>query len=416
MLKKIDVQKLEIGMFVRELDRPWLETPFLFQGFLIESSDEIATLREYCRHVMIDVEQSTAGITRSLNKTLFSVSASNRPTAPQRKENAADAFRENYKEIAAVHRDARLGMIKILNDRRLGKMIRTEEVRAVVNRMMDSILKNPNAALWLTKLRAQDELTAGHCINVAILSLAFSRHLGLPLDTMEQIGLGAILHDIGLTNVTNNILGKKDKLTAEEFSIIKQHSVDATTCIEKPDAIPHITMDILRWHHERIDGSGYPDGLEGDAIPLHAKIVGIADMYDAMVSDRAYRMAMLPPDALHELHRTAGRTFGAELVESFISCIGIYPIGCLVQLSTGAIGMISASEQGTRLEPLVLVVRDPQGRHLRPFQLVDLSLIRKKSGQTWRIEKILDPRECNIDIAAIAAEEILALATAQPAR
>ena len=401
MRRKLDITELEIGMFVAELDRPWLETPFLFQGFLIENQEELGKLQEICEHVFIDEEKSgldggQARVTTSMNR---------QPATEVRKEQ----FREAYRNQRLAHQNVRQGVIKLLDDHRLGRMIEAEPVRTTVSELVESVLENPNAALWLTKLRGTDEYTQAHSLNVAVLATAFAHHLACERGDIAAIGLGAILHDIGLSEIATDILTKKSSLTDEEFDIVRGHPLEALRTIERPEDLPAITRDVIRWHHERIDGSGYPDQLRGDDIPRHALIVGMADCYDAMVSDRAYRRGMLPSDALQEMLRQADATFGRSLVQEFIRSIGIYPPGSIVKLSTGAIAAVVASNEEARLSPLVLMLKTTEGEDLDPPRLVDLSGIEKKIGQRWTISEIVPPADYGIDMEKVAENELRGL-------
>lgn len=408
MKSKIPVKDLQIGMFVVELDRPWLESPFLFQGFLIETQEELGKLQDCCAWVYVDrergalthdpVRQPARAAPQGKGKLVERHSASRR---------VAD-FRESFQNVKPAYRNAELGVIKVLDDRRLGKLVEAEPVRVAITQLLHNILHDPNASLWLTKVRASDERSAAHAINVAILSLAFAQHLGLPGDLLEAIGLGAVLHDVGLTDASSALVRKQRPLTADEFNIVKRHPVEGLYSIRKAQGLPKVALDIIRWHHERLDGTGYPDGLAGDAIPLHVRVVAIADAYDAMVSDRLYRPGLLPADVMAHMHRTAENTYGRELVQSFIRCVGIYPVGSAVRLNTGAIALVAASDPDSRLTPVVLMLRDAEGRKLPPRQLVDLAATEHKLGERWFIQEMIDPVAHGIDIAALAAEEMRA--------
>lgn len=416
MTRRVEIRNIEIGMFVAELDRPWLDSPFLFQGFLIESEEELGKLQETCEYVFIDEERSAPPQDRRAVPGGLAKIVRPRTPAPQARSTTLitsvnqtpTEFKESFRATSAAHQRTQLGVIKILDDRRLGKLVQTEPVRAAVSGLMQSILKNPSAALWLTKLRSEDEFTAAHSLNVAILSIAFAQHLGLPQKQMEAIGLGAILHDVGLTEAASEIIRKKASLTPEEFAIVRRHPVDGVFSLKDAENLDQVTLDVIRWHHERIDGSGYPDALSGDDIPMHVRVVIVADMYDSMASDRAYRRGLLPSDVLSVLYKHAEKTVGSGLVESFIQCVGIYPVGSVVQLNTGAIAMVASSDPGFRLTPLVLLLKDPEGRPYLPRRMVDLSTTEQKTGLKWSIKRMVSPADHQIDIAAIAADEMRA--------
>lgn len=413
MKRRVDVEKLELGMFVAELDRPWLDSPFLFQGFVIEGEEELATLREVCDHVYVDPDRSRAQVDA---RELPGASAVAPDYVPPRlrvveeavRANDPDTFAARFQEAVGLQKRAHLALIRLIDQRRLGKMVHVAAIRDVVSDLTESILLNPNTALWLTKLREQDEFNAMHSINTAILAIAFAKHLGLPRDILHDIGLGAMLHDIGLNEPSNDIIRSKKLLTVDDFAVVRRHPLDGLYSIKRAGELPQISRDIIRWHHERLDGSGYPHGLQGDEIPRHVLIAGIADAYDAMTSDRAYRKAMQPPDALAELHKDAERTFGKSLVQSFIHCIGIYPVGSVVRLNTGAIAMVASTFPGVRLTPLVLLLKDTQGRHMNPRRMVNLAAMRNRHGTSVSIENAVDPSRHGINITSIAVDEMRA--------
>lgn len=413
MKKRVPVNDLQLGMFVAELDRPWLDSPFLFQGFIIEGDEELDTLREVCDFVYVDSRRSLEGLPETHGAPASAVAHEKLPPRLRESSVAARAndpqrFATQYQQVVGLQKRAHLALVKLLDERKLGKLVHVGEVIEVVNDLTASILQNPNVALWLTKLREQDEFNAAHSINTCILAVAFGRHLGLPRDVLEAIGLGAMLHDIGLGEVTNEIIRGKVKLNEDDFKAIRRHPLDGMFSLKRLDDLPRITRDIIRWHHERVDGSGYPHGLKGDEIPQYVRIAGIADVYDAMTSDRAYRRAMQPPDALAELSREAEHTFGKELVRAFVHCVGIYPVGSVVKLNTGAIAMVASTFPGVRLSPLVLLLKDALGRHMSPRRMVNLASMQDNGKATWSIDKAVDPMAHGINVTSIAVDEIRA--------
>ncbi|MBW3566708.1 MAG: HD-GYP domain-containing protein [Proteobacteria bacterium] len=413
MKKRVPVGDLDFGMFVAELDRPWLDSPFLFQGFVVEGTEELETLREVCDFVYVDTARSLAFLPEMRGAPASAVAPEKLPARLRESALAARAndpqrFARHYQEVIGLQKRAHLALVRLLDERRLGKLVHVEEIIEVVNDLTESILRNPNVALWLTKMREQDELNAAHSINTCILAVTFGRHLGLTRDVLEAIGLGAMLHDIGLNDPANDIIRSKIRLDEEDFKAVRRHPLDGMFSLKRLDDLPRITRDIIRWHHERIDGSGYPHGLKGEEIPQYVRIAGIADVYDAMTSDRAYRQAMQPPDALAEMSRDADSTFGKELVRSFIHCVGIYPVGSVVKLNNGAIAMVASTFPGVRLSPLVLVLKDSAGRHMSPRRMINLASMQENGKQTWSIDTAVDPVKHGINITSIAVDELRA--------
>lgn len=406
MRVKMDVADVQLGMYVAELDRPWLDSPFLFQGFVLESEGDLETLREHCNYVFVDVEKSAdpEAVREAVGE---STGQKSRERARIEHSPAADSFRSNIKRAVQTFKHSTSSVIKFFDDNRLGKSIDTDDAKAVVSDLVTTISNNVNTALWLTSLRNRTEEAAAHCLNVSILSVAFARHMGYSHDQMQVVGLGALLHDIGFARTPESILKKPDALTDKEYEIIKKHPRDGHSVLKLTGKIPPGALDIVLHHHERQDGSGYPDGLKGDEIAESVRLVSIADAYDSMTSERPYHKAMTPQDALTTLHKRSADDFGESLMEEFIKCVGIYPIGSMVLLNTGALGVVVSSNSDVRLRPLVLLVRDEQGRDIRPRKLVNLATLAAHRGNdAWNISRVVNPSDYGIDIAAIAAEDM----------
>lgn len=416
MRLQINTNELKIGMYVAELDRPWLESPFLFQGFVIESDEDLDKLRECCEFVSVDGERSRVNIkaasgggdaparSEPANFHVGAAAATRSTSKIAGKSRSHTSFQVEYEHAREVRGQARNSTIKVLDDVRLGRSVDAGETRQVVGGLINTISRNASTALWLTNLRTKDAYIADHSINTSILAIAFARHLDLPKAEIATIGIGALLHDVGMMRVPNGILEKPDPLSDEEFAVVRRHPAEGHAVLKITQHLPDSCLRIVRSHHERLDGSGYPDGLKGEDIPVGALIVAVADVYDAMTADRPYRPGVSPQEALTTLHKEAADHFGRELIEKFIKCIGIYPIGSLVHLSNESLGIVMASNPKARLQPLVMLVRDAGGDMIKKRPLLDLSISGKDGAPRVQIERIVNPRDYDIDIAAIASE------------
>lgn len=410
---KVDVEQVRLGMYVAALDRPWLESPFLFQGFIVDTEEDLELLRKHCNYVFIDDVKSRDS--EEVRRLIEEVDATNRDdgkgrdrmTAERVQQGSVESFRGSLHQAVQSFRKTSGGVIKFFNDMRLGKSVETEDAKAAVSELVTTISSNTNTALWLTNLRSQHEATASHCLNTSILALAFARHLGYSHDELETVGMGALLHDLGIARVPSEILNKPGNLTEEEFEVVKKHPRDGYNVLRLTREIPEAALDIILHHHERVNGSGYPDGLKDDDIKEAVRIVAIADMYDSMTTDHVYRKAITPQDALTAMHKRAEQDFGKRLMEEFIKCVGIYPIGSLVVLNTGALGVVVSSNPDARLRPLILLVRDEAGRDVMPRKLVNLATLAEQgSTREWSISRVVNPADYGVDIGAIAAEEM----------
>lgn len=413
---KVNVQDLKQGMYVSELDRPWLESPFLFQGFLIDSEELLEQLKETCEFVYIDVEESIADIRPHL-QILSDSDSSNldetdivKEAKPEAKEDNVD-FYEQLRQAKKIYDRTRTYIDTALNDIRLGGSVDTKQARKLVSAMAENIVRSPNAMVWLTHLKNRDEYTAIHCMNVCILGLSFGRYIGLERHEIELLGLGALLHDIGKMYVPNEVLNKPGKLTDAEFEIIKRHPVDGHKLLTSKDDMPHLSLQVVLHHHERTDGSGYPAGLTNDQIHKLVKMASIVDVYDAITSDRCYHDGMSPYEGLKNMYNWTEGNFEPELMQQFIKCLGIYPVGSIVELNGGQIGVVVGINEETKLKPVVLIVMDKDKQPLKMRKLINLASPKwEASGQAMRVDRILPATEYDIDIKSIIEQETSAAA------
>jgi putative nucleotidyltransferase with HDIG domain len=407
MKKQIDTTYLKQGMYVAELDRPWLESPFLFQGFVVDSDEDLEKLKALCVYVTIDPERGDD----------VDVSIQHMPVTPtdsinlnlRQRQKVNISFEEEIGNARQVHSRTRSQLDSMFNDARMGRSIDVTGAKEVVSDMVDSIVRNPDAMQWLTNLRKRDEYTAIHSLNVCIFALTFGRYLGLEETELNELGIGALLHDIGKMRMPLEILNKEGKLTTEEYDIIRQHARHGYEILQQTPGLPPSTLEIAYSHHERKKGNGYPRGLRDDEIPLFAKMVAIVDIYDAITSDRVYHHGMNTLDALKNMFEWREHDLDSDLVERFIRCLGIYPIGSLVELNTEEVGIVISVAQGRRLTPMVMLVRDAAKKTMLPPKIIDLSrFMRGESEQALEVKKVLEPNAYGIDIREYIQKEIRA--------
>ena len=407
MKKKIDIKDLERGMYVSKLDRPWLESPFLFQGFVVDSVELFSKLNELCSYVVIDPEKGD-DIDPSIKHEPIYDTVTTVDLAKRKRAEVTISFQKEIKRAQLVHRRARKQLDSMFSDARMGKNIDIHGAKEVVSEMVDSVVRNPDAQLWLTNLRKRDEYTAIHSMNVCIFALTFARYLGMTADEMNELGVGALLHDIGKMRVPLEILNKEGSLTEDERAIVKKHAQHGYEILKGSEGIPAAAIEIAYSHHERKHGTGYPRGLSGAEIHLFARIVSIVDIYDAITSDRVYHHGMNTLTALENMFKWRESDLDRELVESFIQCLGIYPIGSLVELSTDEIGIVLSMSQGRRLAPYVMLVCDEEKQKITPPRVLDLSqFTQEKNESPVEIRKVLETNSYGIDVRKYIKHEIL---------
>lgn len=500
---RIAVQDLRLNMFVVELDRPWLDTPFLLQGFLIDDQVELDTLARYCNYVYVDLELSSPSVamdirvadanfgrlsaeTRPMHNAIAhepptspatiihahsapnsvpapaapapleppmrrskSASAAKKPLEyeeprtrilgaaaprpPRRYKPRTDAsvsretrqrFRQMVKQTANTPNENDQGMLErmlfwitdhlaqsreleqhrrtiqqipelkssgikltryevrrpmeaelprarhafksgetalnaLIEDIRHGNTLDMDAVAGAVDSMVDSVLDNPDAMMWIARLREEDIQVYHHGVRVALYLVALGRHLGFPRQELSYLGQIGMLADVGKTKIPRALLEKPGLLSAAEFGLVKEHVNLSLHILNSGPALPPQVLQGISQHHERIDGSGYPNQLKGDKISIYGKMAAIADSFAALITPRPYAKASAPQDALMNLYEWSGTSFHEPLVEQFVQAIGVFPVGSLVELSSGEVAVVIAHNRVRRLEPRVLVLSEP---------------------------------------------------------
>ena len=353
-------------MYVSKLDVDWLDTPFLYQGFLIENVDDIEQLEKYCEYVWIDGARVSE---------LQRPKVPNRPLPPKNKPNYINKvpMPQEYGRSHSTFTTSRRSVKSLLEGVTHGNGIDTDSARQTVQNCLASVLRNPNAMLWMSKIRGADEYTSEHCLNVCVLAIAFGRQLGKSEDELEQLGLCGLLHDVGKMRVPKEVLHKPGKLTPKEWKIMQAHTVHGRNLLMSTSGMGQ-TVEVAYSHHERVDGGGYPRRLQAHQIPEYAKIIAIVDAYDAMTAKRCYSAAIKPSVAIKHIYNDRGAHFDERLALQFIKMIGLYPPGCIVELANGSVGIVQERHAQFQHLPSILMVLDEDKKPLKNT-IIDLSLI-----------------------------------------
>lgn len=408
---KMDVDGLRIGMFVAELDRSWVGTPFLFQGFLIESPDELSQLRECCRHVFVDDLQSSRSpeIQDALRMSLGRLRSGKvgAVTVEFEEWKGATKLRRMLDRLNSSVERSRERIANVLEEVRAGRSVRQREARAAIADLAGNVNRNPQTAQWMTILQSENRQIAQHSMNVSLLATTFGHFLEWRDSLVDAISEGAMLHDAGMARVPRFILDKPSALTRREFGLVRMHADYAARLLRESGGYDSPVIEIVRHHHERIDGSGYPDGLRGHELPGYVQLVGMIDVYESMTADKPYAPALTPSLALTRLHDRADRHFDRRLVQAFIRCIGIYPLSSLLRLQNGALGIVISSQEENRLKPVLLLVCGPGGERLMPRRMLNLAVLDARGMHGWGIAGIADPEAEQIDVRRILLEEFM---------
>lgn len=399
-LKTLTVD-LKRGMYVAKLDRPWLETPYKLQGFLLDTQNEIDELASYCSYVYIDIDKSRI------------VEADNRKSGSDitdldQKQLLINAKPQQYPEKVEFKEELQ---VAYRSHEALGNALKSSMELAAQNSkldiptiqkallpMVDSVIRNPDAFSWLTMMKSRGSYTYNHAISCAIWAAAFGRNLGLPIKGIQSVSMGALLFDLGKIRLPEKLILNPEKYNSTEVKLMRKHVDYSIDILASVDGIKADVMAMVATHHERHDGSGYPKGLKGNEIPLFGKMAGIIDCYDAITSTRPYAQAMSPHDTVKRLYDWSDVLFQKELIEQFIQVVGVYPIGTLVELSDGRVGVVIALNKKRRLRPKVMMLLSERKEFYSKFKTINLyEETESENGESLDIKKILQPGTHGID-------------------
>ncbi|MBS0368284.1 MAG: HD-GYP domain-containing protein [Proteobacteria bacterium] len=396
MLKKISVNRLKAGMFVHELCGDWMSHPFWRAQFMLKGEDLRRIVDAGIQHVYIDTARGLDDIE--------AVAASEVQAAVEQELQAVLATPDDHvlrvslhEEMARarkVHEQAHKVVRTMMRDVRLGRAVSLEDAEPVVEAITGSVLRNSGALLGLIGIKNKDDYTFLHSVSVCTLMIAFGRSLGLSGDELRQGGIGGLLHDIGKMRVPDAVLNKPGRLTDAEFEMIKRHPGDGHAVLLETPGIGPVPLDITRHHHERLDGHGYPDKLSGDAISTMARMAAIVDVYDAITADRCYHKGLPAAEALRKMWEWSADHFDQKLLQAFMRCVGIYPVGSLIRLESGRLGVVIEQNEGSLLTPRVRIFFSTRSNGYTKPEVIDLS---RRPGNVDRIVSAETPEKWGID-------------------
>ncbi|MCD0493046.1 HD-GYP domain-containing protein [Chromobacterium violaceum] len=401
MIKCIDVNDLKVGMYIHDLNCDWMSHPFLVNRFKVKDESEIRKIADAGIHeVYIDTRKgmdlasarSEGEVRKQLESELREI-ASRERTVTRHVEAA-----EEFGRAQTIHHEANQIIRDILQDVRLGKQVELEQVEPQVEKLTGSILRNGGALLSLCRIKDKDNYTFQHSVSVGALMVSFCNALGMSKEVIHHAGIGGMLHDIGKMKVPDSILNKPGKLTEQEFMVMKCHVVESQKILHATRGISETAVLVAGQHHERHDGSGYPAGLKGEEISQLGQMAAIVDVYDALTSNRCYHKGMPPTDALRKIYEWSKFHFNPELVQAFMRVIGIYPVGTLVRLESGRLGVVVEQNEDNLVSPKVKVFFSTKSNTHIPPEVVDLSrrmgfgggdrIVKHESPEKWKIDPL----------------------------
>jgi len=413
-LQRVEVDDLSLGMYVAKLDRPWLETSFVLQGFYVRSQDTIAELAAECGYVYVDprrfdssaAERKLRLVVSNPDKDEHSRSAvahhsSIAPSQPRTYQDRVDLSDEIQPAQTSLEEAIHV-LEGVVHKLQSSGGVDIADIESAVKPIVRSVMRNKDALAALLRMKRIDDYTYSHAISSAVWASVFGRELGFSPDDIDLLAVGCATVDIGKTQLARDLLVQPEAPTEEQWELIKRHPEEGVRLV-KESGSPHPTiLAMIETHHERHDGSGYPLGLCGNSIPVFGRIAGIIDSYDAMITDRPYATARSSFNAVMELQKQAGVLFQKELVDYFIKAIGVFPVGTVVELNTGEVGIVIGQDTTRRLRPKVMVILDEDKQPRDEMLITDLGTVDSdpsKPLSVWITKELpqtaygIDPRE-----------------------
>lgn len=390
--RQVHVDHLKLDMYVYRLDRPWLGLPFPLEGFLVQNPKQIEVLRQHCDHVFVDVQRSQTPI----RAYMAHPRQHERQRTVVRHVDTATVHEELPRAREAYAQASNLAA-KILDDVKSGRKVSIEDVHHAVVPVVQSVLRNADAYFWVTALRKRDAYEYSHAIHCSLLAAAFGRHMGFTEDVLVNLATGGLLMDIGKTEVDETLLSRPGPLTSEETEAVRRHVENSLRIIEEAGIHHADVREMVLTHHERHDGSGYPDQLKRNQIPLFGRMAGLIDSYDAMTSTRVFRKAASAHHALQQLYRHGDQLFQREVVEQLMQCLSVYPTGSLVELSSGEVAIVMAQNHARRLRPRVMLLMTADKVLRENFVELDLMTQVEGEGPLREIVTTLEPGAYGLD-------------------
>ena len=380
-LKKIPVRQLRPGMYLHEICGSWMDHPFLNTRFLLKDPADVDKIRNSAIvAVWIDTARGAepqSKETKGEPVDVFDAGETSRPIEVLASASSLQATVDLEEEIAraaAICGQAKEAVTNMFREARMGKAVAAEEFEPLVAEISGSVMRNPGALVSLARLKDKDDYTYLHSVAVCGLMVALARQLQFDEPQAREAGLAGLLHDIGKAAVPLEILNKPGKLTNIEFETIKSHPRRGHEMLLEGGYVGEVPLDVCLHHHEKINGRGYPDGLDAADLNLYAKMGAVCDVYDAITSDRPYKNGWDPATAIRKMNEWQDGHFDETVFQAFVKTVGIYPVGSLVRLDSGVLAVVNEVSNDTLLAPVVKIFYCTRRNVRLPPRVVDLAV------------------------------------------
>lgn len=397
MIKRVPISALRVGMYITDLNNDWIPHNSQRKRGVIKKEETIEKIRRMgVQFVYIDASR---GLDTQDAETAAEVDRRNESALQRAGEQspgpgARFPLDEELVIAQRIHSQAQGLVGNFMNNVKIGAAIDIAPIHQLADELQNSVLRNANALSCLGRIREKDNYLLEHSVNLSVLMSLFGNYRGLSADVLHQTVVGALLHDLGKILTPDDILHKPGRLSPEEFEVMKLHARHSRDILAGTEGIGELTVITAAQHHERLDGSGYPEGLKGDEISVYGRMVAITDVYDAITADRVYHKGMTPTQGLKKLLEWSGDHLDPVLVRQFIRCVGLYPVGSLVLLESGRLGVVVETNDADQRLPVVRVMYHTRFRMPITVETIDLA----KPGNQDRILKAVEPEEYRIDV------------------